>query len=80
MMRIALFVRAAFPVVPAAVLALSLVGCSGSSSDGSAGPTPIPVVNPDPNNPLKGVGLENEADNLDKIRAGTGKATTPAKR
>jgi hypothetical protein len=54
------------------------MGCSGST-DGSSGPKPIPIVNPDPNNPLNGVGLENEAQNLDRIKAGAGKPKTPAK-
>jgi hypothetical protein len=79
-MGIAPFVRAVYAAIPAATLALLLTGCGGSSSNGSSGPTPIPVVNPDPNNPLYGVGLENEAQNLDKIRAGAGKPQTPAKK
>jgi hypothetical protein len=68
-MRILSIVRAASVAAPAALLALALSGCGGSSG-GTEGPKPIPVVNPDPNNPLKDVSLENEAQNLDKIRAG----------
>jgi hypothetical protein len=79
-MRITPLVRLASWSVPAVAIALSVSGCGGSSSNGPDGPKPIPVVNPDPNNPLNGVGLENEAQNLDKIRAGAGKPQTPAKR
>jgi len=73
MMRIRTLVRAAAAAVPAALLVLSLAGCGGSSG-GKDGPVPIPVVNPDPNNTLNDVTLENEAQNLDRIKAGAGPA------
>jgi len=66
-------------LVAPAVVGLSLAGC-GESSGGGAGQAPIPVINPDPNNPLKDVTLENEAQNLDKIKAGNGKPSGPAKK
>lgn len=54
---------------PALILSVLLGGC-GSSNE-AKGPEPIPVVNPDPNPnySLKGVTLENEAQNVDRLRA-----------
>ncbi len=47
-------------------------GCGGNPEHGSAeSPVVAPVHNPDPNSPLQGVGLENERDNLDKIKQAT---------
>jgi hypothetical protein len=77
-MTLGSLVRTACLGIPTAVLALSLTGCGGSTG-GSSDPTPIPIVNPDPNNPLNGVGLENEAQNLDRIKAGAGKPKAAAK-
>ena len=53
---------------PAVLLNLALAaGCGGTSGE-KMDPEPVPVYNPDPNNPLKDVTLENEAKNLDRIR------------
>ena len=43
-----------------------LVGCGGAP-DGPP-PKPIGVVNPNPDDPLKEVSLDNESSNMDKIR------------
>jgi hypothetical protein len=62
-------VRALSAAIPAAMFSLLLSGCGFSGE--KEPPKPIPVVNPDPNpsSPLKGVTLENEAQNVDRLRA-----------
>jgi hypothetical protein len=68
MMRNMPVVRALSAAIPAAMLSLLLSGCGSGAKEP---PKPIDVVNPDPNpsGPLKGVTLENEAQNVDRLRA-----------
>jgi hypothetical protein len=67
-MRMVYLVRGVAGVFAAGVLALAVPGCDSGPKEN---PKSIGVYNPDPNSPLKDVTLENEYQNLDKIRAGT---------
>jgi hypothetical protein len=51
-------------------LALLALGCGNPAPNEQGGVNLAPVYNPDPNSPVKGVTLENESQNLDKIRGG----------
>jgi len=67
-MRIGDVVRNVSAAVTLGMLTSCLAGCDSGPKEN---PKSIGVVNPDPNNPLKDVTLENEAQNLDRIKAGT---------
>jgi hypothetical protein len=67
-MQMVYLVRGAAGAFAVGVLALAVVGCDSTPKEN---PKSIGVYNQDPNSPLKGVTLENEYQNLDKIRAGT---------
>lgn len=49
---------------------LCLAGCGTGPKEN---PVSIGVTNPDPNDALYGITLENEAQNLDRIKAGNSK-------
>lgn len=53
-------------ILLAATALLLLAGC-GRTPDGPP-PKPIGVTNPNPDDPLKDVTLENESSNMDKVR------------
>jgi hypothetical protein len=67
-MRIIPILRAAWAAPAAALLGLLLPGCGGSGD--AEPPKPIEIVNPDPKDPRKGITLENEYQNADRIRSG----------
>ncbi|WP_406693722.1 hypothetical protein V5E97_22060 [Singulisphaera sp. Ch08] len=68
-MRMCHLVRGLYVWVPAGILSLGLTGCDSSPK---WNPVSVGVTNPDVANPLYGVTLENEAQNLDRIKAGDG--------
>ena len=70
--------RRGFSVLLLAI-GLSAPGFSGCGEKPEQGSPEVPVIspvhNPDPKGPLQGVGLENERENLDKIKQATAPTT-----
>jgi hypothetical protein len=63
--------------VAVVAIGIAIAGCDGGSGAVRVveGPKVVPTINPDANSPARDVTIENEYQNLDKIRA-----RSPAKR
>lgn len=67
MMRFPRHVFFLIAALSAGALMTASPGC-GRGGDAATETKPIPVFNPDPNNPNSDISLENESENMDRLK------------